>query len=559
MDQIYKFSTIEEVYKLANIELPLMYDSETIGLYGKIRLAQFYQPHFDKVLVIEYPDTMQLAALLNKYIIVCHNAHYDISTVQENLGMMKWMPKEFHCTFLLSRLHFYTKEEFSFDKVITYVLGYDPYDGNKKAFQSSDWSIPVLSEGQLNYAASDVMHMQTVWDVVKEELENINYRLDLLTTRYCLDFQNNGMPVDEEKLNQRYKENMTRLAEIALPINCNSYQQVRAYINSSLSDDIGLATLESQGNEKAAAVREARKLTKNNSFLTKFSNTLRDGNIYGKFKCSPRSGRLSSDDQNLQQIPRSLKTIFGVDTDSDQVILFADYPQIQLRGVCVVTGDVTMERLFREGDDLHNYVARIIFGENFTKEQRQICKTANFGLLFGAGVPTFQAILLKQAGMSISEAEGLRIKKLWLSLWKQVAQWQEAGIKAWKKKQIWETPLGRRYTAKMMTDQLAMQIQGFEAEVAKLALHYMYPKLDEIDPTIEVINFIHDSYILKAPKDEEIYKASCVVIADCMQEAWFEMSKSVAIKDLPMPINVKVGYNWGDIENKEFIYEYDKA
>ena len=356
---------------------------------------------------------------------------------------------------------------------------------------------------------------------------------------------------------------MIRIKEIALPINCNSYKQVRPYIGSEMSDDGGLAKLSSQGNERAKLVRETRKLTKSNSFLTKFNETmevLNDdfGLIYGKFKCSPRSGRTASDKQNLQQLPRKLKKIFGVEEDGDKVIIYSDFAQIQLRAVCVKTGDKKMEKLFRDGEDLHNFVAEMIFGKDFTKTHRQICKTANFSLLFGAGINTFIAILLKEAGLSLSEKEARDLDKKWKALWVQINAWQQQGIKDWRKKIPWETPLGRRYTARMMTDQLAMQIQGFEAEVAKLGMHYMIPKLKELHSDIKLRNFIHDSYIFTAPNKPEIYEKASVIIADAMQEGWKQMCQNVLIPDLAMPVNVRVGWNWGDIEEDNFIFEHNQ-
>lgn len=558
MSEFYEKVTLAEVVLSVDKTLPLMYDCETIGLYGKIRLAQFYQASWKRPLIVEYPNPYELVALLSKQHVVMHNAHYDITCVQENIGGQSWMPEKFDCTFLLARLFYYTKESFSLDNVVAYTIGHNPYEG--KDLQKSDWGAVLLSEEQLEYAAKDVMYLQQVYDKVKAAEEDNSYKLDMLCLRYCLDFQNNGMPVDIERLEARYAKNIARIKEIGVPINVNSYQQVRPYIGSTMSDDLGLARLANQANQKAINVRETRKLIKNNSFLTKFKNTMVDTGDYpvikGKFKVSARSGRTTSDDQNLQQLPRSLKEIFGVEQDGDYVIIFSDFAQIQLRCVCVKTGDKTMEALFRALEDLHNFVAKMIFGENFTPEQRQICKTANFGLLFGAGVEVFINILLTQAGLLLTVSEAEAVKKKWSSLWTEITKWQQQGIKDWKKGLPWETPLGRRYTSKMMTDQLAMQIQGFEAEVAKLAMHYMLPKLKELSNGIKLINFVHDSYIFIAPNNEDIYKQASVIIANAMQEAWVEMCSEVTITDLPMPVNVRVGWNWGDIEKGKFIFEH---
>lgn len=557
----YMFVTVEELVKLIDVDKPMMVDTETIGFYGRIRLAQFYQKHFPKVMLLENPNPFELVSVMSKTKCVMHNAHYDISSIQDSIERLvgsksSWMPDKFEDTFLLARLHYFNNEGFSLDKCIQYAIGFNPYEGTKKDMQDSDWGAPVLSDEQLTYASNDVVYLHQLYDAVKHMEQDINYQLDILTTRYCLDFQNNGMPFNAEILTKIYSDNMERIKEIALPINCNSYQQVRAYINSNLSDDHGLAVLSNQGNEKAIAVRETRKLTKQNSFLKKYTNLSKDGVIYGKFKCSPRSGRTSSDDENLQQIPRALKKIFGVKENGDTVLIHSDFSQMQLRLVAAIAADKAMEALFRDGIDIHSYVARMIFGENFTKEHRQICKTANFGLLFGAGVNTFIAILIKDAGLLLNEEEATKIKRKWLSLWKQVAEWQKQGIRDWKAGRIWDTPLGRRYKAKMMTDQLAMQIQGAEAEVAKLAIHYMIPKLNKLHKDIKLRDFIHDGYIFSCPNDKAIYEEASKIIADAMLEAWREMSQSFSITDIPMPCTATVGWNWKDLEEDKFIHQY---
>lgn len=557
----YKFVNSTELAALIDYEKPIMYDSETIDLYGRIRLAQFYQRHFPCVLFIENPNPMELVSILTKAHVVMHNAHYDITCIQDNLEVLTdnktpWMPETFDCTFLLSRLFFYKEEGFGLDKVAKYVLGFDPYSSKDGDQQDSDWSVPVLSKEQLIYAATDVYYLQDIYDKVKEQDQDINYKLDILTTRYCLEFQTNGMPFSSYKLNEVYNANMSEIAAIGLPINCNSYQQVRPYINSNMSDDLGLAILSAQGNEKAIAVRQTRKLTKQNSFLKKYAGLSKDGAIFGKFKCSARSGRTTSEKENLQQIPRSLKKIFGVKEDGDTVVIISDFSQAQLRIVCAVTGDTAMETLFRLGKDLHNYVAEMLFGKDFTKAHRQISKTSNFSLLFGAGVTILIGQLITDAGLVLTELEATNVKKKWLALWKQVAAWQKQGIRDWKAGRIWETPLGRRYKAKMMTDQLAMQIQGAEAEVAKLAIHYMLPKLKELDERIKLRDFIHDGYIFTCPNEMKIYKKAAKIIAEAMQEAWVEMSQSFTITDLPMPCTATVGWNWKDIEDDVFIYQH---
>jgi len=533
-------------------DTPLFFDTETAGLYGEIMLAQFFQEDWQEVLLVKRPDIEELAALLQDRHLVIHNASYDISTIQANLGRY-WAPELFDDTFLLSKLHYYEHAKFSLDAVFTYALGTDPYDDqdlDKKVLQKSKWN-KELTHDQLIYAATDVYYMPQVWQQVLDMREDYNYRLDILTLKYCLDFQNNGMPVDMKLLKEKENANKARIDEIALPINANSYKQVREYIDSDQSDALGLTMLALNGNTRAAAVQETRKLVKQNSFLTKFTTS--DSRIYGKFLPSTRSGRLASKDQNLQQIPRNLKGVFGYTEKDNKVLVYSDYAQLELRCICTIANEQRMEKLFCDGEDLHEYTAKMLFGEDFTKTQRQVAKTANFGLLYGAGTNVFGQILLKLAGLQLTEAELAKVKTQWRGLWTSIARWQDKGISDWRNGLPSATPLGRRYTANMLTDQLNIQNQGFGAECAKLALHYMMPKLPK---GVKMLNFIHDSYILECNNDEQVYKSVCTLLADSMKKAWFESISCTAIPDLPMPVECFVGLNWGTIED-DYIYKYE--
>lgn len=546
----FRLTDLEEVVQITDKAIPLMFDTETDGFYGRVELAQFYQRGWKEVLLVRKPQLVSLINFLDSCHFVMHNASYDISTIQRQ-STLPWVPKKIEDTLYLSRLAYPKKHEFALDDVMTYVLGFDPYEKaglNKKALQGSNWSAPVLTEDQLRYAAIDVFHLVDVYEQCESFCEVFSYRLDMLALHYMLDFQTNGFPVDEEEVNSLYAENLAKVNELAVPINVNSYKQVRPYIGSNDSDALGLAKLEIQGNEKAAKVNAARKLLKTNSFLNKFNTP--DGRIYGVFAPSARSGRGTCKEQNLQQLPRATKSCFGVSPDSGRVLVYSDYPGLELRCGCVITQERRMEQLLREGADIHNYVAEMIFGKDFTKTQRQIAKTCNFNLLYGGGWAMLQSILIKDAMLFVPEAELKAIIHKWKNLWKGIKAWQERGISAWRHQQIWTTPLGRPYVGKLMTDQLNIQVSGFGAEVAKLAMHYMSPKIKEYGDAF-LVNFIHDSYIAECNIDDA--EDIAVIMGEAMQEAWFEACKSVTIKDLPMPIDVMYGYNWGRIEKGDFL------
>jgi len=549
---MYKIVTLEEVESQLNDSKLLAFDTETDGFYGAIQVAQFHQEHWNKPLLVKKPNPYQLAKLLTAQPFVGHMVHYDISTIQEQTGA-KWVPKNFDCTFYLSRLFFYKEQKFSLDDVIRYTLGYDPYDQlgiDKKALQKSKWT-DELTEDQLQYAALDVLHLLEVYEYTSSMLEDFNYKLDILFTKNCLDFQWNGMPVIESALQKRYKQNEAEIAAMNMPINVNSYQQVRPYIGSELSDALGLTILKLEGNERAANVLKTRKIIKENSFLTKFDTT--SGRIYGKFLPSARSGRCTSKDQNLQQIPRTTKSVFGTEKDSGKVLVYADYSQLELRGATVITGELRMDKLYREGVDIHGHTTARTIREDYNDRDRHVGKTENFNLLYYGSAKMLRSILIKDAEILLPLDTVQDYKNKWHRLWPTITAWQQKGVAAWRRQQAWQTPLGRRYVGNLMTDQLNIQVSGFGAEVAKLATHYMSQRLDGLThEEFMLCNFVHDSWVFEADDDPEVYKPLADVIAASMQEAWFECIQSTKIKDLPMPVEVFVGHNWGTIE-KDYV------
>ncbi len=549
----YHKATLEEANEVINEQLPVFLDTETCGFYGKVRLLQIMQEDWDSVIIVEWPDPMLLANSINWWHSVWHNAHYDVTTIQQQTET-RWVPSRFDCSFLLARLAYPHKEKFDLDNTLKYVMGHDVYVGmDKKKLQKSNWAAQVLTDEQYLYAATDVYYMPELWKIIEGFRESQSYQLDMLTMKYCLDFQWNGMPVDKARLFSLYEANQAKVKAYNMPINVNSWQQVRPYIGEESSDALALSRFWLEdGNQKAKDVRDCRKLIKQNSFLDKFDTI--DDRIFGKFKPSARSGRLTSNDQNLQQLPRKTKGVFGFPEGSDRVLIYSDYAQLELRTIAAILDVVLMVKMFREGVDLHGFTAEQLIGPNWTKDDRMYIKTYNFNYLYGGGIEMVQSILIKEADLLIDVVKLGKDRNKWRSLWREIYAWQERGIKAWKQGRLGSTPMGRKYKAKMMTDQLNIENQGAGAEVAKLALHYLYPQIMD---DVKLVNFIHDSFILDAPNDPAVYEPMAEIVAKSMSDAWVEMSKLFKVKDVPMPVNVRVGYNWGDIEEDKFIWEYN--
>lgn len=525
---------------------PIAVDTETLGFYQKVRLVQLYQSDWDKVKVVSYPNELALQTVLAGVKQIYHNAHYDITTIQQT--NTRWIPDDFEDTFLLARIALPKLGEYSLDVVMTSVLGYDPYKKaglDKKKMQSANWA-GALTNDHLTYAAIDVYHLLTVYEAVKHVADSMSYKLDKLSLGYALDFQWNGLPINIKRCLDLKVKNIKTLKENPIPVNPNSWKQVRAWLDTDESDDLALARLAAAGCTKSTLIRLHRKLLKQNNFLDKYAKP----RIYGKFKPSARSGRFTSDDENLQQIPRALKCI--VEAAEGKVLIYADYAQLELRTIAVITKCIEMIMRFKNYEDLHDFVAAMLFGADFSKNDRQITKTCNFNFLYAGGIAVFLGILLKNTGISITEAKANGLRNTWRKLFKEVTAWQQAGIRAHQQGKVWHTPFGRPYYGNLITDQLNIQNQGFGSEIAKLAMHYYLKdgKLTELGGIL--CNFIHDAYITECEDDPAVYMPIAEHMAKSMQTAWFEGCKMVDTRDVPMPVKVLIGKNWGDMENGIF-------
>lgn len=545
----YKIVNIEELSK-AFQEGPIAFDTETDGKYGPVKLAQFYQRGWPAVLILYEPEPITLFAILSQLpnTLVMQNASYDISTIQRQTGA-PFIPKSFDDTLLLARLAWPKNSVYSLDELIKITLGYCPYAKagvNKSDMHKASWKIGShVSHEKYTYASLDVWHLLDLYDKVKHVRESFLYKLDMHTLCKALDFQRNGMVVDKDRVRAMLDANNKRITEIALPINANSYKQVRPYIGSDASDALGLATLTLKGNTKAAAVNETRKLLKQNSFLNKYITA--DSKIYGIFGPYARSGRFTCSDDNLQQLPRKTKGCFTV--EPGRRMLYADFSQLELRSIGAITGDRKLCETYYNYGDVHNLV------RDMCGTDRQVAKTINFNGLYGGGANMLRSILIREANILLPAEQVARDLKKWKNLFPGIAAWQERGIRDYHAGRTGRTVCGREYVGKLMTDQLNIENQGTGAEVAKLAMHYMYDEMKGLD--CNLMNFIHDSYIYDVPDDSFVVAQASSIIAEAMKEAWVEVTKQAKVSDIPMPVTVLGGYNWGDIEAGEYDYKYE--
>jgi len=552
-------------------------DSETRGLHGDVRVVQIYCPELDEKNVYVYDVARFPLPLVKKRIkeasnVVGHNFKYD-------MDCLGFCPESWDDTYVLDTIINFNKDKHSLDDVVMRVWRKDMYadmfDGSypvymdgeqidfskgivydKKKMQKSDWS-GGLTDQQYAYAAMDVWALPKVFESYDIDAAGWTYKLDKATIE-AFAMMGEKLPIDVEWLEERMALNNSQINEMNLPINVNSYQQVRPYIGLDQSDDDALALAAASGNERAANVRTVRSLRKQNSFITKFLNERKDDDyVKGYLNIGTRSGRSKCSDMNLQQIPTSLKQM--IQCKEGKYFVYADFAQLELRSLCVLIGEPILEKLFREKQDMHDYVRDSLFSADQEVSDagrgnslRQIAKIYNFACLYGAGWAQVGNVLTKYTGMILPESELKANKKKWLDTFPGIKAWHDRNIRHWQKKTVMSTPMGRKYIGKLPTDTNNIMNQGLGAEVAKLALVNMRKRLGE--DYGKMLMFIHDSYTYEADSLDEAKEVGAV-LAECMREAWYSITVNTKISDLPMPVDVFVGQNMNTIEKDGCLWE----
>lgn len=260
------------------------------------------------------------------------------------------------------------------------------------------------------------------------------------------------------------------------------------------------------------------------------------------------TGRLSSTEPNLQNIP--IRTALGREIRKafvpkpGNILLSADYSQIELRVIAHVCNDQTLTHAFINGHDIHAATAAALFGislEDVDSDKRRIAKTVNFGIMYGQG--SFG--LAKQLGISRTEAKEI-IDQYFLR-YPNIKFYIDQTIEKAKKQGYVETLLGRRrYFPSLESNNQAirqgaeraainMPIQGTAADMMKLAMINVHGRMKKEQLKSLMILQIHDELVFDAINDEVDYLRTLV------KE---EMESAMPLGEVPILVETGIGNNW---------------
>ena len=274
-----------------------------------------------------------------------------------------------------------------------------------------------------------------------------------------------------------------------------------------------------------------------------------DGRIRTTFQQTvAATGRLASTDPNLQNIPvrtadgRRIRTAF-VPGDGFDVLMTADYSQIEMRIMAHLSNDQGLIDAFRSGEDLHTTVASQVFGvaaADVDSDMRRRIKAMSYGLAYG-----LSSYGLAQQ-LSIDPAEAQRLMNAYFDRFGNVRAYLQDVVAKARTTGYTETMLGRRrYLPDLNSDQrvrrelaermaLNAPIQGSAADIIKLAMLRVERALEAKGCASRLLLQVHDELVLECPQ-AEVHE-----IAALVQE---EMGAAISLS-VPLDVSVGVGANW---------------
>ncbi|HEX2986920.1 MAG TPA: DNA polymerase I [Chloroflexota bacterium] len=264
------------------------------------------------------------------------------------------------------------------------------------------------------------------------------------------------------------------------------------------------------------------------------------------------TGRLSSSEPNLQNIPvrteigREIRKAFVA--GNDNLLVSADYSQIELRILAHVTGDKALVEAFENDRDIHLATACTIFAvppEEVTPEMRRRAKTINFAVIYGMS----DFGLARELGLTNKLAREY-IDNYFARI-PGVRKYTEETLDEAREKGYVQTLLGRRRyipeihsgnrNYRMFAERAAvnMPIQGTAADIMKIAMINVHNKLESMDCASQMVLQVHDELVFEVPPSEADHIVP--IVRDLMETAYPLI--------VPLKTDVKLGKNWAEMES----------
>ncbi len=276
----------------------------------------------------------------------------------------------------------------------------------------------------------------------------------------------------------------------------------------------------------------------------------KDGRIHTSYdQAVAATGRLSSNDPNLQNIPvrteagRSIRRAFMA--PKGRLLVTADYSQVELRILAHLSGDEALTEVFRRGEDIHSATAAKMFGvplDRVTPDQRRGAKTINFGILYGMGPFALAAQL------GVSRAEAKDFITAYFERFPKVRVCLDGILETARATGRTETIFGRvrpipglsdrNHAVRANAERMAMNapFQGSAADLIKRAMIALDAALGRELPAARLLLQVHDELVVECDAGD----------ARTAQELAKKTMEGAAFLAVPLTVAVGSGKNWAE-------------
>jgi DNA polymerase-1 len=436
-----------------------------------------------------------------------------------------------------------------------------------EAENAFDPEVILAREAALLLALEDRMTER----LVKDDLYDILLKLEMPVATVLAQMEREGVLVDKKWLETLSNEMAMQIDTLCQKIyaiaghefTINSPKQLQTVLFEELKlpsgkkTKTGLTTnaelLESLASqyEIAALILEYRELSKLKSAYADALPKLihpKTGRIHTTFnQTSTTTGRLSSSDPNLQNVPvrseagRRIRKAFIAPTG--QVLLSCDYSQIELRVFAHYTRDARMMEAFERDEDIHAATASTLFGvpqSEVTGEMRRRAKTVNFAVIYG------QSDFGLANSLGISQEEAREFKKRYFEQFPGVREYTLKTVEQARTNGYVTTLLGRRryipdisaknFSIRQAAERAAvnMPIQGTAADMMKQAMVNVYHSISDLCYNCFLELQVHDELVFRVDK-AFVEEAGRKIVS--IMECAFPL-------DVPVRVDAKYGENW---------------
>jgi len=408
--------------------------------------------------------------------------------------------------------------------------------------------------------------------IIKEGFERLYNEIEAPLIKVLADMEFKGVNIDRDYLNMLIKEYDEDIKNLTNRIhalcnsnfNINSTQQLAKILYEKLNLTATKKTKTGYSTNAAALIsiqdshpaiekildyREKVKLK--NTYIDVLPDLIdpEDGRVHTTYnQLGTTTGRISSNNPNLQNIPvrtdlgRQIRKAF-IPGKGYELLLSADYSQIELRILAHLADDRDLVKAFKTGRDIHSETAAEIFGVKYDKvseDLRRKAKAINFGILYGM---TEFGLKIR---LSISEEEAKRYISLYFSRYPDVKKYLNSLIASAYKTGYTSTMFGRkRYIRELAStnanirnlgERLAVNapIQGSAADIMKLATVVLFEKIQERGYDCNLILHVHDEIVLEL-KEKDLQQVKEIVTTS--------MENCISLKT-GLKVDIKTGENW---------------